>query len=134
MKRIFALIFLPFAIGFGPAYAQDVDCSKASTTVEENFCADKNFQAADKKLNAAYAAALASIRMRDLDGTYGAKSFEAAMRASQRAWLAYRDADCKDLVPQEWSGGSGTTSAVLGCMTQKTIERTKGLKERYEEH
>jgi uncharacterized protein YecT (DUF1311 family) len=134
MKRFFAIIILPFVIGPHAAQAQNIDCSKASSTVEENLCADKDFQAADKKLNAAYAAALASIRMRNPGGTYGAKSFEAAMRASQRAWLAFRDADCKDLVPQEWSGGSGTTSAVLGCMTQKTIQRTKDLKERYEEH
>jgi uncharacterized protein YecT (DUF1311 family) len=134
MKRIFALIFLPFAIGFHPAYAQNVDCSKASSTVEMNFCADKDFQAADKSLNAAYTAALASVKTRDLEKPYDAKSFEAALRASQRAWLAFRDADCKDLVAQEWSGGSGTASASLGCMTEKTIQRTKDLKERYGRH
>jgi len=134
MKRFFAIVILPFVIGSHAAQAQTIDCAKASSTVEMNFCADKDFQAADKSLNEAYAAALASIKTRDLEKPYDAKSFEAAMRASQRAWLAYRDADCKDLVPQEWSGGSGTTSAVLGCMTEKTMQRTKDLKERYGQH
>ena len=131
MKRFFAIVILPFVIGSHAGQAQTIDCAKASSTVEMNFCADKDFQAADKSLNEAYAAALASIKTRDLEKPYDAKSFETAMRASQRAWLAYRDADCKDLVPQEWSGGSGTTSAVLGCMTEKTMQRTKDLKERY---
>lgn len=134
MKGFFAIVILPFVIGSHSAQAQTIDCAKASSTVEMNFCADKDFQAADKSLNEAYAAALASIKTRDLEKPYDAKSFEAAMRASQRAWLAYRDADCKDLVPQEWSGGSGTTSAVLGCMTEKTMQRTKDLKERYRQH
>ena len=33
----------------------------------------------------------------------------------------------------EWIGGTGTTSAVRGCMTQLTEERTKMLKARIEE-
>jgi uncharacterized protein YecT (DUF1311 family) len=113
------------------AQAQTIDCANASSTVEMNFCADRDFQAADKALNEAYEAALASTKTRELEKPYDAKSFEAAMRAAQRAWIAYRDADCKDLTAQEWSGGTGTTSAVLGCMTEKTMQRTKDLKERY---
>ncbi len=114
-----------------PAAAQNIDCNKASSTVEINFCADKDYQAADKALNAAYAMALKYVRSRDLEKPYDAKSFEAALKNAQRAWVAYRDADCKDLVAQEWSGGSGTTSAILGCMTEKTMQRTKDLKERF---
>ncbi|AGK57815.1 hypothetical protein HYPDE_30703 [Hyphomicrobium denitrificans 1NES1] len=134
MKRYLAIIVLLLSLGSGSAHAENIDCANASSTVEINFCAEKDFQAADKTLNAAYEAALASINGRDLEKPYDAKSFEAALRASQRAWLAYRDADCKDLVAQEWSAGSGTTSASLGCMTEKTMQRTKELKERYGEH
>lgn len=134
MKRVLATLVLPLSLGFGTAHAQNIDCANATSTVEMNFCAEKDFNAADKTLNAAYEAALASIKGRDLEKPYDAKSFEAALRASQRAWLAYRDAYCKDLIAQEWSGGSGTTSASLGCMTEKTMRRTKELKERYGEH
>lgn len=117
----------------GPALAE-IDCANAASTVEMNFCADKDYQAADKALNAAYSIAVASIRTRDMEKPYDAASFEEALRNAQRAWVAYRDTDCKDLVAQEWAGGSGTSSAVLGCMTEKTIQRTKELKERYAGH
>ena len=53
------------------------------------------------------------------------------MRAAQRAWVAFRDAGCKGAMPMEWSGGSGTSAAVLICMREKTEARTKDLKERY---
>lgn len=117
-----------------PAVAE-INCADAGTTVELNFCADKDYQAADKALNAAYANAVDYIRTRgDDEKPYDTASFEEAMRNAQRAWIAYRDADCKDLVAQEWSGGTGATAAILGCMTQKTIQRTKELKDRYSEH
>jgi uncharacterized protein YecT (DUF1311 family) len=32
----------------------------------------------------------------------------------------------------EWSGGSGTTSAVLGCMIELTKARTARLRDLYE--
>jgi uncharacterized protein YecT (DUF1311 family) len=129
------LLALGLAFIFAPAArAEDINCANASSTVEMNFCADKDFEAADKALNATYEATLATTKTRDLEEPYDAKSFEEAMRAAQRAWVAYRDADCKGLVAQEWAGGSGTSAAVLGCMTEKTIERTKELKERYGEH
>jgi uncharacterized protein YecT (DUF1311 family) len=98
-----------------------------------NFCADKQFAAADAELNAVYKTALASIAKSDGEAPYDRKSWEAALRASQRAWIAFRDADCKGLVPMEWSGGSGGTVAVLGCMIELTQARAKTLKERFAE-
>lgn len=131
MKRLIATIVLLLAPA--SAHAQPVDCAKATSTAEMNACAEQDFIAADKSLNIAYAAALAYVKGRDVEKPYDAKSFEAALRESQRAWIAFRDADCKNLVAQEWSGGSGTASASLGCMTDLTTQRAKDLKERYEE-
>lgn len=116
-----------------PAAADDaIDCTDASTTVEMNFCSDKDFKAADAKLNAVYQKVLAQIATSGLEKPYDSQSWEAAMREAQRAWVAFRDADCKGVVPMEWSGGTGTSSAVSGCMTQKTEERIKELSERYD--
>ena len=115
--------------GVVPALAAepDVDCDKAMSTPELNQCADATLQAADAKLNAMYQKALAVIRKTKSEQPYDRKSWEEALKVSQRAWLAYRDADCDGLVPMSWGGGTGTTSAVLWCKTEKTETRTKEL-------
>src|SRR5262245_57414719 len=125
--RILALTIL--ALAASPAAAQDVDCSNANTTVEMNFCADKDYAAADKALNAAYQDALAKIAKVGGKKPYDSKSWEEALRTSQRAWIAFRDAECKGLTPMRWSGGTITTLAVLGCMTSLTQARAEMLKE-----
>lgn len=118
----------------GPAVADEIDCANAQSTVEMNFCADKDYQAADKALNATYEKALQSVRSRDMEKPYDVKSFEDALRGAQRAWVAYRDADGKEVEAQIWTNGTGATSAILGCMTAKTLQRTKDLKEQFEDH
>jgi uncharacterized protein YecT (DUF1311 family) len=127
-----AIAMLATALLFAcPAPASaEVDCGNAMNTVEMNECADKAFLEADRALNAAYKAALAGIA-KDNGEASEAKKWEAALRSSQRAWIAFRDAECKGLVAMEWSGGTGATSAILGCMTQMTQERTKALEERF---
>ncbi len=133
---ILRILLLLAACSFlsAPALADDpIDCTDPSTTYEMNFCSDKDFRAADAKLNATYKKVLAHIAESDLEPPYDAASWEKAMRESQRAWVAFRDADCKGVVPMEWSGGTGTGSAVAGCMTEKTNTRTQELEERYGE-
>jgi uncharacterized protein YecT (DUF1311 family) len=112
-----------------PAAADDpkIRCDKAVTTVELNVCSERSYQAADAKLNAAYRKALAFIKASAAEKPYDPASWEKALRTSQTAWIAFREADCKGLVPMSWGGGTGTTSAVLGCMTEKTEQRTAEL-------
>ncbi|MFT3730764.1 MAG: DUF1311 domain-containing protein [Hyphomicrobium sp.] len=127
-----ALLLITGTISLGftcPAAAQTIDCGKAMTTVELNFCADKEYQTADKALNDTYQMAIKSTRARNMEKPYDAGSFEEALRAAQRAWVAYREAQCKGVVPQVSAGGTITTSAVLGCMTTLTLQRTKELKD-----
>lgn len=131
--RLFAgIASLGFVV---PAAADEpINCANAQSTVEINFCADKEFQAADKALNAAYAKALKSARSRTMEKPYDAKSFEEALRGAQRAWVAYRDADCKDVQAQIWTNGTGATGAILQCMTSLTLQRTKDLDEEFADH
>jgi uncharacterized protein YecT (DUF1311 family) len=113
-----------------PALAPS-DCSAAMTTAEMNQCADDDLEQADAALNAEYQAALAAIAQIAAEPPYDPKRFEAALRGSQRAWIAWRDAECKELVPMFWTGGTGTTVAVLNCLSQKTKLRTQELEERF---
>ncbi len=112
--------------------AQEPDCGAALSTHEMNQCAEKELDAADAALNDTYQKAVAGIPARAGEKPYDAKSWQDALRASQRAWVAFRDAECKGHAPMFWTGGTGTTGDVLGCMTGMTEERTKALRERYE--
>lgn len=111
----------------------DIDCGNAASTYEMNECAGRDYEKVDAELNRVYKAALAAIPEMAVDEPrFNAKSWEAALRASQRAWIAYRDAECDEHVPMSWSGGTGTTVAVISCKTGLTEERTKALREHYE--
>jgi uncharacterized protein YecT (DUF1311 family) len=111
----------------------NIDCSKATANAELNACAERQVNKADAKLNDAYQKALAYIAKTDGDKPYDAKSWADALRTSQRAWIAYRDADCNGLIPMSWGGGTGAMGAVLGCMQTKTEARTKELETVYDE-
>lgn len=113
--------------GASIAVAQTGGCGNAASTAEINRCFDLAYQAADTKLNKAYQEALAAIKKSGGEKPYDAASWEKALRASQNAWIAFRDADCSGLTPMSWGGGTGGTAAVLECMRAKTEARTKEL-------
>lgn len=92
-------------------------------------------QAADAQLNAAYRTAMA--RMKQLDrGTRPADlppadrigpSYSQALLNGQRAWLAYRDADCR-MFAYEYRGGSAQGLSNRVCLTRVTRARTAELR------
>lgn len=134
-------IFLPLAMLLmamhaAPAWADDAlpaDCTEAMSTVEMNACAGAEFEKADAELNRVYKLAIASIpEMATDEQPFDKVSWEESLRASQRAWIAFRDAECEDHVEKFWAGGSGRTVEIVGCKTEKTEQRTKDLKQRYE--
>jgi uncharacterized protein YecT (DUF1311 family) len=71
---------------------EKIDCANAMSTVEMNFCAEQELNKADAALNETYKKALAAIPEMATEKPYDAKSWEEALRASQRAWVAFRDA------------------------------------------
>lgn len=119
-----------------PAIAEEpaaADCTEALSTVEMNACAGAEFEKADGELNRVYAKALAAVpALATDDPPFDARSWEEALRASQRAWLAFRDAECEGHVAKFWGGGTGATVDIIGCKTEKTEQRTRELKQRYE--
>jgi uncharacterized protein YecT (DUF1311 family) len=116
-----------------PALAgAEIDCANATATAELNACADRELQAADKELNAVYRSALAAVPSLAAEKPYDAKSWERALRASQRAWVGYRDAECAGHLAMFWQGGTGASADILGCKTALTKARTEQLKSRYQ--
>lgn len=132
---VVCLVVAMTALGAAKADGKEkIDCENASATAEMNWCAEQEFDAADAELNKVYAEALKSIPEMASEPPYDAKAWEGALRASQRAWVAYRDAECDAHVPMFWTGGSGATAEIIGCRTTMTKARTKEIQEHYMEH
>lgn len=116
-------------------------CTKAQSTPETQLCMEKAFTEADKKLNAAYQKALSVIDHDDGEDDQDPKAkakykadWKARLAAAQRAWIAFRDADCGDLTISEWHGGTGMGPALDACKYDKTVQRTDDLLSRYPLH
>jgi uncharacterized protein YecT (DUF1311 family) len=117
------------ATATGAARAQE--CGDAGSTVEISQCYERALQRADAELNRAYQTALRGARDDSALPPAQKGRWEAALRDAQRKWVAFRDADCKELIGYEWYGGTGMGSAMLACMLGKTRARTKELMDRY---
>lgn len=117
---------------FAGSSGDTIDCANPASTVAINYCADIEFEKADANLNVTFKNAIAAIPAMAGEAPYDAKSWESALRASQRAWLAFRDAECAGHVPMFWSGGTGTSADVIGCKSALTQARIQQLNDRYE--
>ena len=94
-----------------------------------------DYEKADAQLNATYRTVMA--RMKQLDrGTKpsdlppaerAAPSYSQALLSSQRAWLAYRDANCR-VFAYEYRGGSAQGLSNRVCLTRVTRARTTELR------
>jgi uncharacterized protein YecT (DUF1311 family) len=107
-----------------PATADDrpsQNCGDLATGGEQKQCAETQFRKATDELKAAYGRVLE--RAAKPDGN-------AAVIASQQAWEAYRDAECRGVVGR--GGGSGRMVWVLGCLTEKADARTRELNVPYD--
>ena len=117
----------------GKAAVPRIDCAEATAPPEIAHCAEIRLKKADSEL----ASALEKVRVQAAKRARAAPldkvSWISSIDAAHKAWLAYREADCKGLVPYEWDGGTGTNLAVTECMAQMTESRAFELLERYAE-
>ena len=110
--------FLPSAV-----HAQRADtapnCRRPDTQAEMNECSAREYRAADRALNAEYARLVASI--------HDAGRLQ-RLRAAQRAWIAFRDAQCA-FESSAMEGGTAAQLLFSGCAAQLTRERAKELRD-----
>lgn len=114
MKKVILALFvtLPMASAFA------LDCNNAQTQLDMNQCASTEYKKADKELNDTY--------QQVLKATSGEQTN--LLKKAQGKWNEYRDADCKF---QTYSHRDGSINSmnVSHCLTSKTEQRTKELKE-----
>jgi uncharacterized protein YecT (DUF1311 family) len=116
MKLLFAWL-VPFVCL--AASAQAKDCANTQTQTQMNICAGESAKAADAALNATYAQIKA--RLKD-----DASKIQQLTKA-QRAWIAFRDAEC-GFAGSAVEGGSMQPMIVAACHEKMTTNRTRDLR------
>lgn len=104
------------------------------TTLGMTFCLNAEASVWDGFLNTEYAATRDWARVADEDEAANFPEFAVRaemLREAQRAWIAFRDAECA-LRYAEWGAGSMRTIAHADCMVQMTAERTIDLRRQRE--
>lgn len=148
MKHLAILIGLTVAL---PAVAQDVDARRVEacfasagpgetapqclgqaagacidagndTTLGSSTCIQSETAAWDAILNREYKAVRSALQAQDL-------ALVDMLQAAQRAWIAYRDAEC-GLEYGRWGDGSIRTIVGANCMMLETAERAIELRDK----
>ena len=100
-----------------------LDCKDPQTQTDMNICAGRTYEAADAEMARQYR--LLASRMKQTD-TAGPEYF-AALLESQRAWLKFRDAQCK-FEGYLVKGGTAEPLMISRCSEELTKKRTEDLK------
>ena len=114
-------------------------CDWAMTQMEMNQCSTDEYRKADAHLNAVYRRAILlmendardAVTRGDGDDKKHAETAIQKLKATEKAWIQYRDLNC-DAARFEDEGGSIAPLTWAVCMMQVTEERIVDLKNAYE--
>jgi uncharacterized protein YecT (DUF1311 family) len=118
-----------------PAAEADIQCDDAMGQMEMNICSYRDYQQADRELNAQWKITAAVQKKFDSDPDIvkdGRPGYFDTLLAAQRAWISYRDAHCRS-EGYSMRGGSGEPLVTNGCRATLTRARTAQLKDLAEE-
>jgi uncharacterized protein YecT (DUF1311 family) len=103
---------------YSPAYDRCLAAPSGQSTAGMIDCIGTEWQAQDARLNRAYQLALKRLEL---------PRQKAALQKAQRAWIAFRDAECASLYDQDW----GTISRIeaAGCRLDRTARRADELED-----
>lgn len=123
--RVIAIMALMLGAAL-PAAAQEVDCQNAMAQAELTFCAEQDWQRADRDLNDAYKAAMAQMKSIDVNLPKDQQGAAGHLKAAQRAWVTFRDEACA-AEGYQMHGGSAEPMVIYSCRASLTRERAAGL-------
>ena len=102
----------------GTQAATPKSCDDATTQSDMNQCAQEAYKATDAELNAAYGKLLGRLAKDPARAEH--------LRAAQRAWIGFRDAECA-YVGAGTTGGSAQPLVTAQCLEQQTRSRVEAL-------
>lgn len=141
-----ASLLLPLLAQSTEPPVPDWNCDDPMVQQEMNWCAGQDYAAADAELNTQWKITAAIMKERDagMEADFGpinpvTPREDAAARMAytghfqtlleaQRAWLSYRDAQCR-LEGYAFLGGSAQPMIVSGCLAMLTRQRTQELRD-----
>lgn len=99
-------------------------CFDRMTNAEQRDCLRDLYRDVSAELETAFARKIE----RTLSASSGSSEAEnekhaQAIRDSQTAWLAYRNAECGRVVAGPGRGGTGTPGWIWACFAEKTLQR-----------
>jgi len=105
----------PVQARYTPAYDRCLASPDGQSTLGMIDCAGAELKLQDARLNAAYRKTMASLNARQ----------KAKLQTAQRAWVAFRDAECASYEDEDW----GTISRInaSACVLRMTVQRTIDL-------
>lgn len=112
------------ALAASPVSSAPADpCASAVTTLDVNACLANQATVLEAELNRYYRAATARLRA---EKDVAERQALPGLIKAQRAWLAYRDAEC-GAVYDYWSGGTIRTTMALTCRLNVTRLRVYSI-------
>ena len=111
MKKIICILIVLFS---------SLVFSQSETGEDELY---KKYEKVDKELNATYNKLKKQLTEIDKNN----------LIASQKAWINFRDLNCKFISKEDSEGGVISNKLKIDCLIQLTLERTNQLKELFEE-
>ncbi len=132
MKQLILLALVVAWCGGISARADDKpDCTDPQDQNTMTRCAGLDYDKADKELNKLWPSIKASAEDSDKGASGEDGGYVKALMASQKAWIAFRDAECT-WQGFESHGGSMEPMLVNGCLATLTRERIKQLTDNQE--
>lgn len=103
-----------------------LDAPGGETTAGMIACTSRELALWDELLNTAYADMMSTLERT------GADSRRAALREAQRAWIGYRDGECRQQALQ-FEGGSLARVIHVSCVNDLTARRASNLRDQGED-
>lgn len=122
-----ALVCVTAGISGSAAAQGEPDCKAPQTQADMTICAGKDYDKADKQLNVEYQKLRKLLSERDKAADADGKGATDALVTAQRAWVAFRDANCA-LAGFQARGGSMEPMLISACLADMSGKRAEELK------
>jgi uncharacterized protein YecT (DUF1311 family) len=135
--KIAIMLLMLASTAFAQTANSAEECRKVTSPSQLQQCTEQKFHSADAQVQKTYASYVALLQKRVADAQNPAEKAHATqslddLKASEVAWAAYRDAQCR-AEADEYPNGTLQSTMRASCMESLTSERSARLNDTYSE-